>query len=579
MNISHTMTKTAARMISGAFLMIAVLIALPSPAQAFSLRDVVDPFGVFDSGGSSSGGSSRPALVVSCTANATQGTTRDRIVWSASASGGTGKYTYTWSGSENLSGTDRSVSKNYTFEGYKDGTVTVKSGSAKKTVQCGTSPYIREVNDNNDDDDDNDGGSLRVSCSVDDETIEVGERVTWSADVSGGSGSYDYDWDGDDGLHGDDDEVSKRYYDTGIKEASVTVRTSGGDRKTVDCKDEVRVRDENGNDDDDYDDDDDYNYGGSIGGNCYATPTYATVGEPVRWTASVWGGNGNYTYDWNGDGGLDGRGSSITYQYRTAGNMNASVRVKSGSRTAVLNCANTIDVTGGTILIPNNQSLSFSCSANVGTARIGTNVTWSANVIGGNGNYIYSWTGTDGITSSGPTMSGFYDGTGTKYAYLTVRSGSQTATKACGSVNITNAAVVAPRPTGTGTAATLEAVCYPSVEAAQKGESVLWTVEANGGNGTYTYSWTGADGLRGTQPVVVKSYKADGAKFAVVTVKSGSQSVTQACDTITNVGASSVFGANALFGINGISWGFIGFLILLLLVLVIGYVLYNKSKI
>ena len=51
------------------------------------------------------------------------------ITWTANVSGGTGIYSYSWSGTDNLSGTTSSVTKNYLTEGNKNATVTVTSGS------------------------------------------------------------------------------------------------------------------------------------------------------------------------------------------------------------------------------------------------------------------------------------------------------------------------------------------------------------------------------------------------------------------------------------------------------------------
>ncbi len=571
--------KKTARFVFGIAMALSLVVTYPTAALAFDFMDVVDPWGIIhDDDEGSSQTPVRNPLIVSCSANKQSADTGDNVTWTASVSGGNGNYKYTWSGSENLNGGTRSVTKTYTTEGYKDAFVKVVAGLKTKKVQCNTSPFIDE--DNNDDDDDNDDDEdLRVSCYPSDTTIDEGDSVTWRSRVTGGGGDYSYDWEGDEDLSGSNSSVTKRYNDTGTMQASLTVESDDGDEETVDCDDDVRVRNDNDNDDDDNDNDDD------IGGTCYATPGYADVNESVIWRVSAWGGDGDYDYDWSGSEGLDGSGSSVSKRYYSTGMKNASVRVESDGDSKNIRCESDVEVSGDNVYNPNPTSgqLSVTCSPNTTSTRVGSNVTWSANVFGGNGNYTYSWIGTDGITSSGSTMSGLYDGPGTKYAYVTVRSGGKTAVQACGAVNVSNVTYTPPpaRPNGPtgGSSSPLEAVCYANTDQARKGESVLWTVEANGGTGTYTYSWMGADNLKGAQSVIVKNYKEDGGKFAVVTVKSGSQSVTQACDSVVEIGNASAFGAAALFGIGGISWGFIGFLIVLLLILVIAYVLYNRSKI
>jgi hypothetical protein len=125
----------------------------------------------------------------------------------------------------------------------------------------------------------------------------------------------------------------------------------------------------------------------------------------------------------------------------------------------------------------------------------------------------------------------------------------------------------------------LNVFCSANTNETNAGQVVIWTAEVIGGNGTYTYSWTGAEDLSGDQAVIVKSYQTQGDKFAVVNVKSGSQNVSQACSTVISVGSSNIFGAAALFGADGLSWGSVGILIIILVILVICYVLYHRNNI
>lgn len=58
------------------------------------------------------------------------------VFWRAYASGGTGVYTYSWTGDEGLSGTSNPISKIYAATGNKTATVTVTDGATSKTVSC-----------------------------------------------------------------------------------------------------------------------------------------------------------------------------------------------------------------------------------------------------------------------------------------------------------------------------------------------------------------------------------------------------------------------------------------------------------
>lgn len=78
---------------------------------------------------------------------------------------------------------------------------------------------------------------------------------------------------------------------------------------------------------------------------------------------------------------------------------------------------------------------------------------------------------------------------------------------------------------------TLTGSCYPSPSVVRKGENVTWYVNVNGGNGNYSYSWSGTDGLFGTGSSVYRSYSTTGSKTASVLVTSGNKSITVNCGT------------------------------------------------
>lgn len=75
----------------------------------------------------------------------------------------------------------------------------------------------------------------------------------------------------------------------------------------------------------------------------------------------------------------------------------------------------------------------------------------------------------------------------------------------------------------------LTASCSVSPASALAGESVTWTAYPEGGTGSYSYSWSGTDGLSGDAKFVTPAYTSAGTKSASVTVTSGVQSVTALC--------------------------------------------------
>lgn len=95
----------------------------------------------------SGGGAGAPPVDVSVTGDVTGScsvtpssiTTGQSATWSASPSGGNGSYTYSWSGSDSLSGSAQTIVKTYGTSGTKNGSVTISSnGESTGALSCGT---------------------------------------------------------------------------------------------------------------------------------------------------------------------------------------------------------------------------------------------------------------------------------------------------------------------------------------------------------------------------------------------------------------------------------------------------------
>ncbi|OHA45956.1 MAG: hypothetical protein A2828_00845 [Candidatus Terrybacteria bacterium RIFCSPHIGHO2_01_FULL_43_35] len=332
--------------------------------------------------------------------------------------------------------------------------------------------------------------TLAVSCSGSPASINIGQSATWTASPSGGAGSYTYSWSGTDGLSGSSSTVSKTYTTAGTKSASVTV-TSGTQTLTRSCTNTVNV---------------DYP---PISGSCAPSPPTINISGSTTWSATPSGGTGTYTYTWSGTDGLSGNTQSINKSYTTGGTKSAQVTITSGSQTATITCS-TLRV------VSPPPSLTASCSVSPTSILVGETATWSSVSSGGTGSYTYFWSGTDGLTSSSQSATKTYTTAGTKSASVTVTSGSQTVTVSCSSTLAVNlpplnvSCSVAPNPVNTS-------------------QPAIWAANATGGTGTYTYSWSGTDGLSGTTQSVSKTYATAGSKTATVLVTSGSLTQSVSC--------------------------------------------------
>jgi hypothetical protein len=196
------------------------------------------------------------------------------------------------------------------------------------------------------------------------------------------------------------------------------------------------------------------------------------------------------------------------------------------------------------------EALRVTCYPMPTSIQVGGNVQWVASAYGGNGSYNYSWTGTDGLNGYGSSVTRIYNNTGTKSATVNVISGSQSISKNCDSyVNVYdnyqyyqpyNPPVYYPQQTYyQNYYPSLSVYCSANTTYVNNGSSVTWTAYPSGGNGTYTYSWSGTDGLWGSSQNIYFNYVNPGSKYASVTVYSNGQTATQSCSNTVNVANTS----------------------------------------
>ena len=242
-----------------------------------------------------------PTLDGSCSVTPASVNVGGSINWSATATGGTGSYAYSWTGTDSLTGTNSTAVQTYSNAGNKTASVTITSGTQSVVKTCSavvTTPIINQ--------------NLSVSCSASPSSVPTGSSVSWSASATGGNGSYNYSWTGTDGLSGNSAYISNYYNNSGTKYAYVTV-TSNGQTATQTCT--ANVYDNN-------------NYDNNLYISCYASPSNPRVGSQMNWYATVSGGNGGYyNYSWTGTDGLYSNNQSPYMVYNTSGSKLATVSV------------------------------------------------------------------------------------------------------------------------------------------------------------------------------------------------------------------------------------------------------------
>ncbi|MFA6519923.1 MAG: CARDB domain-containing protein, partial [Candidatus Paceibacterota bacterium] len=83
--------------------------------------------------------------------------------------------------------------------------------------------------------------------------------------------------------------------------------------------------------------------------------------------------------------------------------------------------------------------------------------------------------------------------------------------------------------------------CSVSPDSGFVGDSFTWSTSGvSGGDGTYTYAWSGTDSLSGTTASVSKSYATSGAKSGSVVISSAGNSLTVNCTNSTGGGTVTI---------------------------------------
>ncbi|MES2134831.1 MAG: hypothetical protein V4449_01140 [Patescibacteria group bacterium] len=448
----------------------------------------------------------------SCSVSPSSQTTGSAVTWSASASGGTGSYSYVWSGTDSLSGSASSVSKTYSSTGTKSGSVIITSGGNSTSVTCANSVSVSYP-------------AITGSCSVSPTTITAGGSATWSASASGGSGSYTYSWSGTDSLSGTGTSVTKTYSSSGAKTASITI-TSGGSSEVINCSNALTV----GN--------------VPVGGSCSVTPTSMYAGSSATWTAVPSGGTGSYTYVWSGTDSLSGTASSVSKTYSGSGIKTGSVAITSGGNSATVTCSNSVAVsvtlsdliTGAvspTSAVAGVAQMFSATITNIGQS--GTNGAFTslfqrATSAGGANTTDIGTDGSPSVSANGTDVAGLsYAFPSGGIWYLRVWA-DKSGTADSGAINESSESNNSGAWTAISVSSpTLSAYCNVAPASGYSGDTFTWTAYPSGGTGSYTYSWTGSDGLSGTTQSVAKSYSTSGTKTGSVTVVSGGQSVGATC--------------------------------------------------
>jgi len=409
--------------------------------------------------------------------------------------------------------------------------------------------------------------TFTVSCAAPASSVIVGNPVLWtSTNTASATATKTFVWSGTDALTGNNATTSKIYTATGTKTATISV-TSLGVTKQASCSvnivPAVVIPP--------------YNFTLA----CSAQSTQANKNTSVVWTSTN-NATGTKTFVWSGTDALTGNNATTSKIYTATGTKNASIAITSQGVTKQAMCSINI-VEPAVVTTPD---IILSCAANPTSAVAPATILWIATATGGNNSYVYSWSGTDGLTGSAATTSLNYTSTGTKNAVIMVTSGNKTATSTC-ATNLTQQTTTGGGGGGGSSVATLDAVCAVTPTNPRINEAVTFNVNLSTTDAA-TYSWTGADGIATTSKSFIKSFATTGSKNATVVVTSGARSTTRTCSVVvgdTNVSVTTSSVPNQVAGVylsqvpyTGLKENAFAALGLMILMGVAGYIAFVYTK-
>ena len=298
-------------------------------------------------------------------------------------------------------------------------------------------------------------------------------------------------------------------------------------------------------------------------GSIITTPGTLDLGQVTKLMASVSGGSAGLTYSWSGlpSGCSTNSTASLSCTPSGPGTFWVAVAVTDSNGETV--------VVGPVSLVVAPALGAVSVSTSVSSLEIGGSVTFTASVSGGTQPLSYSWSGlpTGCVTLNTPTLTCVPTTTGTYRVNVTVTDAagvSQTASSAQVTVKAAPALGIVS--------------ISASVSSLRVGGVVAFTVIVTGGTAPYTYSWSGlpAGCASVNTPSLTCVPTASGTYSVSVKITDTTEtSVTSAAQTVTVTKAPTP----AATGLsNGLDWGILALAAVALIVGIVGMILAFRRR-
>ncbi len=305
------------------------------------------------------------------------------VAFSASPTGGSPPYAFAWAwGDSTSNGTGQNVSHTYGSAGNYTATVTV-TDSALATA---TDSVVVQVFSS--------GTPLSVTVTAAPTLAQRDENVSFTSNVTGGTGPFTYNWSFADGNGSTAADPVHAFATVGVFNVTLAVEDANG--TTADGYVVVTVQSSGPP---------------PLGVTISAVPTSATVGETVNFSSRPSGGVPPYTFLWRFGDLSSATTQNASHAYAAAGAYNVSLNVSDANGSFVVRYV-TVDVGAA--------PLTVTVRASASTAQVNQTVDFSSQPSGGTPPYAFHWSFGDGTSASTQNASDAYARGGTFTATLFV---------------------------------------------------------------------------------------------------------------------------------------------------------------